>query len=390
MKKKFVTYICYMIMLLFCVIFTMISPLLMSIADTFLMNMTQAGFIFGANYIGFIVFITIGGILADRIGKKVLLSVTFVGLTAVLSIVSYAPNYIILYFLMALIGGLNGIIQSQVSALIAELNPENPDVCINISQIFCGFGALMGPLMASTILKNGLSWQYCYHIMAGLMLIATVVFILTKLPQLPRSEAITWGDFKMLMKNRKFVVICFCMILYAGSEVGGWGWLSTFLKKDMNFSIEQSSFVVSVFFGSLTIGRIVCGFLMRRFELRIMIIALACLSAGTTVITYFIHSQIAIWLIITILGFTYSSQWSLIASYGTRVCTGSSSTAFAMLVGSSGIGMAGIPCLMGVIGESFSIRLAMVSPAVLLFIIAMIFMNIEKKSISYEKAYICD
>lgn len=75
------------------------------------------------------------------------------------------------------------------------------------------------------------------------------------------------------------------------------------------------------------------------------------------------------------MGLTYSSQFPLIASYGSKYSKAPSGTAFSLLVGAGGAGSMIIPYIMGVIGESLDLKFAMYVPAVFLLLVGLIFIT---------------
>lgn len=99
--------------------------------------------------------------------------------------------------------------------------------------------------------------------------------------------------------------------------------------------------------------------------MRTIEIGLAGLTALTTPASGLVTARTAVWMVIAALGLTYTSQWPLIAAYGSERYTASSGTVFALLVGGGGLGTTVVPYLMGLIGERASICAAMISPAAL-------------------------
>ena len=126
MNRKYVTTLGCILMALFAMNLTIISPLIMEIGKTFSLSITQSGLIFTFNFIGFVVFILIGGALADRFGKKPVLNVAIIGAT--ISILGFAAvqNFTVMCAAAILMGGFGGVLESIVSALISDINPENP------------------------------------------------------------------------------------------------------------------------------------------------------------------------------------------------------------------------------------------------------------------------
>lgn len=374
---RYITYLSYAIMVLFAMGLTIVSPLLPEIAKTFSLSLAQSGMIFTANFIGFVIFILGGGVLADRIGKKPVLVFSLIGFSIGLSLFPLAPNFQIACLTMALIGGCGGILDSQVGALITALNPEKTGFYMNLTQIFFGLGAIAGPFLAAAAISYGYGWQLCYFILAGLSWLLTGGLILAQFPSLGETEKISWKGFKDLILDPRFLLICFCMFLYSGSEVGGWGWLSTFLKTDLGFSITQSSLAVALFWAAMTLGRIGCGPFILRYSTRVILIVLAFLSAVVTAFSGFISGNWS-WPVIFFMGLAYSSIWPLLVTFGGNQYPIYLSTVFALLIGSGGLGSTIIPYLIGIIGQNAGVRLAMISPAVCFLLISLILIGIGK------------
>jgi fucose permease len=367
------TFVSYAIMALFAMALTVTSPLLPAIAASFGLTMAQSGIIFTANFVGFVAFILAGGLLADRWGKQRVLAAALAGFTLALLAMPLAPSFAAVCVVTFFVGGFGGILESQVGALITALNPDRPSYYLNFSQVFFGVGAVVGPIAAGVLLARGGDWRTCYVALGGLTLLIAGLFIAIRAPQLATTDRMRWSAFATLVRDRQFQLICLCMLLYTGAEVGSWGWMSTFLTRSIGFSIVESSVAVGVFWTAMTIGRLLCGWLTLRYPLRSIVIALACASAAATLISGFSSAKLLIWVLIAALGLAYSSQWPLIAAYGSERYTASSGTVFALLVGSGGLGTTVVPYLIGLVGEQVNIRAAMISPALLFLAIALIF-----------------
>ncbi len=381
MHTRLLTFVSYAVMAVFAMTLTITSPLLPAIAASFALSMAESGVIFTANFIGFVTFILIGGILADRWGKQRILAAALGGFAVALLAMPLAPSFAVACAVTLFIGGFGGILESQLGALIAALNPERPSYYLNLSQVFFGIGALVGPVAAGLLLSSGVDWRACYAILGVLTLVLASMFVAIRAPLLSATDQIRWSAFAALIRDRRFLLICLCVLLYTGAEVGSWGWMSTFLTRSAGFSVVESSAAVGVFWAAMTVGRFLCGRLTLRYDLRSIIIALAGLSVVVTLISGFVGAKLAVWAVIVGLGLTYSSQWPLIVAYGSERYAASSGTVFALLVGSGGLGTTVVPYMIGVIGQQTSIRVAMISPAILFLAIVAIFWRLERPAV---------
>ncbi len=343
----------------YAMVLTAIGPLIIEISKTFNLSLTQAGLIFTINFIGLSVFILIGGICADIWGKKKMLVIVLLTLTISLGLFSAAPNFIVLCIGAFFMGGSGGIIESVATALLTDINLDGPERYVNLAQVFFGLGAFVGPIVIGVFINMNISWRINYMIWSMTFLLLTLALIFIRMPQKTVSEKISISFLKTLYTDKRFLVFCLCMLLYTGSEVGAWGWLSTFMQSEFKFSPLSSSITVGIFWIAMIVGRIICTILNQKINAKTLIIILASLSVAVVILAGLVKSSIGIWIAIVLLGLVFSGQWPLIVIYGTQDYEKGLGTIIATYVGCGGIGMSLIPFIMGVIGDNFGIRLSM-------------------------------
>lgn len=381
MKKTLSNIIILTIIFSFAISLTIISTLLESIRKTYSLGISESGFIFTANFTGFVGFVLIGGYFADRHGKKLILTISTFCFSFLLLLLTFSPNFTVLCILMFLIGGFGGIIESMTMAVISDMNPENSVFYVNLSQVCFGFGAIAGPILAGYAISSSYSWQTCYIALSAVVFILSILLCFCHIPKIIILDSFKPISLSGCFKNRRFMFVCLCMLLYTGSEVGGWGWLCTLLNQKLNFSTSKSSLAVAVFWIAMTAGRFLCGALTSNINLRTLIITLAFSASAITAISCLITNEAVIWVIIVLMGLAYSSQYPFLVSFGSQQTKESTSTSFPMLMGFGGIGCMIVPYLMGIIGSGTSMNLSMLLPAVLLFLIGIIFVTKEKEPI---------
>ena len=385
MNNKVTTYLCFAILFMFSIVLTMMSPLLPYISQSFELDITRSGAIFSANFIGFIVFTLAGGIIADRLNKKRVIFIALVGISISLAVLPLSNSFYGICIATAFIGGFGGMIESLVSAWIGDLNRERQSFYINLSGVFFGLGALIGPLFVGIALSAGIHWSVCYYFTGGLALLLAAAAWFGEADAAGMSSGINAAGLRSILSNRRFLLACFCMLLYTGSEIGSWGWMCTFLKDNMEFSIVKSSAALGLFWAAMTVGRLIFGFMTLRFDTRAMIIALAGASAAITLFSGLIQAEAAVWVVVVLMGLSYSAQWNLILAFGGESTKSSRGTAFAVLVASGGLGGMIVPYAMGLLAKGFGMRLAMSSPAILLLIVALVFIRLKRMAVSSHR-----
>ena len=355
----------------FGIVLSIIGPLLIDISKSYSLSMSLTGLLFSVNFFGFITFIFIGGMLAERFGKKNIITIALLGLSVSLFIFGFSHNVIFAFVSIFLIGGFGGIIESIVSSLVSDLNDTNADYYINLSQIFLCIGAALGPILALLMTVTGNTWRMAYFILSSIMIILFLIIISIKIDEKPIANKININEFKTALLDKKFVLVLIGFVLYAGTEVGVWGWMSTFMVKDMNLTQSVSAILVSVFWISMMIGRVICGKLIKYFKVQNFIIVLSLFSAVVVFLSGLIKGGILTWIIVIAIGFAFSSLYPFLLSVGST--ERSNATAFALMVGSGGVGTILIPFFMGTIGEHMGTNIAMMSPSLLMLLLAGMF-----------------
>jgi fucose permease len=372
-----ITYLCYFTLFLFAVSLTSISPLLPAISKTFSLNKAQAGAIFTTEFTGFMLFIIFGGFLGDRFGKRQILMISVFGFAVSLTAFSLAGTYPAILITMFFVGGFGSILESMSMAMVFDIHEHKRSFYVNLSQVFFGAGAITGPFFAGMILSYDVNWRVYYYVLIFPVIILGFLFVFFKMPNIQNTSVTSLIDIGRVLKNRKFLLICLCMFLYVGSEIGGWGWLSTLLKEDLGFPIVKAGLAVSVFWIAMTAGRILCGSLTLKYKLKTIVITLASLSSIATFLSAFITTELLIWIVIAAMGLSYSSLFSLIVDYGTQNSSISSGITVALLIGSGSVGSMTVPYIMGIVGQNYDLSTAMLVPSFLLIFIAAVFIRFK-------------
>lgn len=391
MNRKYITYLSCTVLAVYAMVLTAISPLIPKIADSFRLDIATVGILFTFTFIGLTVFVPIGGYIADRVGKKKVLNVSVPGVALALVGFVTAPNFVVLCLASIFLGGFGGVTESMIGAFILDINTEKPDYYVNMSQVFFGIGAIIGPLAVGRAISVGLDWRACYVLLGILTAAVALVFLFSKHIDKSSDCAISGCQEESesqkgiplklsdLVKSKAFILLCFAMFLYTGSEVGAWGWMCTYLEESFLFSPDQSAMAVALFWLALTIGRIFCGLLTSRFSTVRIIMVLAFSSAVFTLLSAFVKSDAGIYATIVAMGFAFSSQYPLILSYAGKITGKSSGMVFSLLTACSGLGNMVIPYIMGLIGNSFRMSTAMIFPALLFALTGVIFVYFYKK-----------
>ena len=263
------------------------GPTLPSMIHELNIDYGTSGNIFFGEYFGFVITSLLAGILADRFGLRVILILAGGLLAAGVAGYSTFSNTMVLTISLFSVGLGLGAIELGANATIVQIHPEKTGLYLNLMAVLHGVGSLIAPLFAGWLLGLDVSWRAIYR--WDILLIGLFVLLFLFL-QFPKSQAQNNSiDFKHIPNFAfKGILPWFyaAIAFYVAAEIGVGSWLVTFLQDTRSQSILASNQSLSLFFGLLTLGRLVGGFIVHRLGyLRSILFAsiasLICVSLGT-------------------------------------------------------------------------------------------------------------
>ncbi|MER2001538.1 MAG: MFS transporter [Carnobacterium inhibens] len=137
---------------------------------------------------------------------------------------------------------------------------------MNWLHAFWGVGATLGPIIMGVVLDNHFSWRNGYLIIGSIQLILAFI-LLFSLPLWKQNEqkvAIEPDKSKLsfgaLLKQKGVMWSLLSFLFYVGIEGTIFLWGSSYLVEVKSVTAASASFILSLFFASITLGRIISGF----------------------------------------------------------------------------------------------------------------------------------
>lgn len=342
-------------MFLFAVAVTSLSPALPAIAAEFGAGLGRLGLIFTSNFLGFCAALSFSGCFSGRIPKSRFFVAGGLGLGLALAAMSAVPGLNFAYAAIFFVGGFGGLVESIGSAVAADLNPGRVGPALNLAQVFFALGALAGPMLTSAFIARGISWRLMYLGTGAVTLALFLPFLFARFPD-PPEERFSWPALRGLARDGWFLGVLLVMAAYVGVEIGLWGWLATYLGRDLGFSVVRSGWAVSLFWLAMTAGRGVCSALLRRVPASRVLIGLTTLGLAATVPLVLPAARLPIWPIVVLLGLGLSGIWPTIVAYGSARHPGHRVLVFSAIVASGGLGGLVVPALVGALAEAAGFR----------------------------------
>ncbi len=337
----------------FCVligILGVISSTLSSTADHMAGAFHQPGSAVGTYisvfFLGCLVSVPFGGILADWKGKRRIVLIAAgllcIGMFMVFLSVRALPVYIGLFF----IGVGFGPCESLSSAYLADENPGRATRWLNISQVGFCIGAIAAPLWAAWYFRQSdSSFQRLFAAIGSAVVLLVVSLLLSGRRSLtPVKTSAFQGNIFSVLRDRRMLLLAVMIFLYLGIESVVPAYTKQLFLSAGN-SEAMSSIMISVFWGSMIISRFIGIFLDGKEIPSIKILLLVLIAAVAIVLAARQTWMRAIGVLL--LGFGCGPIWPMLVSLAARISPDRSGAACSIMMLFSTAGATMFPTLIG-------------------------------------------
>ncbi|MBI9048616.1 MAG: MFS transporter [Anaerolineaceae bacterium] len=282
-----------------------IGPTLPNLAAQTFSNIGSIGFLFTALGFGHMIGAFGGGRLYDRMQGHWLTAAMFLAASFVYFSIPNAPSLSVLALLIVILGIAQGAMDVGINTLLIWVHDAAAAPYLNALQFFFGIGAFICPLVIaqSRQITGGVKGAYIFA--AITMLPVAIWLISLKPPQKPDHQISDNGN---ITHPLLIFGIALFLMLYIGVLTGFSGWLYTIITTEKILPIIQADYLVSAFWGSLTVGRLVMIPISRQVNpLKLLFFdVLGCTLTMLLFITF--REQAAIvWLTTILMGFFIAS-----------------------------------------------------------------------------------
>ncbi|HIF20911.1 MAG TPA: MFS transporter [Gemmatimonadetes bacterium] len=215
------------------VAFATVGAIMLALKREFVLTNEEVGWIGGAALWGFAISQLAFAPLADSIGMRALLRMSFVGhLVGALTII-FATGFSTLFGGALIIAMANGLVEAACNPLVAALFPDNKIVKLNQFHVWFPGGVVLGGLAAFGLDAIGVgAWQ----VKIGLVLVPTFIYgwMLLREP-FPTTEGVRAGVgmgemFKASLATPFMWVMLIAMAMTASVELGPNRWVPAVLE----------------------------------------------------------------------------------------------------------------------------------------------------------------
>ena len=324
----------------------------------------------------------LAGAAADRAGKRPVLAagMACVGLPFALS--ALLPSLAARTAAMLLFGLGEGVIESQVSALLADTSPSRERSVMNWSQLMFSIGAAGGPFLIALLFilptgatVNGVLWACAA---AGLLLAALFPLAggrpagAAALPspaaaaqahrgisagaapdaRKPGTEADPEAPgLRTLLRAPGLVLLAMAIFLYVAAEMGTSNWLAKYGELYLGLPAELAPVCITVFWGGQSVSRMLAGSLSARISDAVLLYGSLLLTLAGQLLTFSVRAPVAALIGLGLTGVGMGAIWpTLVALAGARYRR-ASGQAIGILTASGGVAVALVQLAIGYLSQ---------------------------------------
>lgn len=235
-----------------------------------------------------------------------------------------------------------------------------------------GVGITLGPIIMTLGLTTFQRWQFGYQVVGGFQIALAICFALT-LGMWSQNEAPATGetekkltDYKTpigeTMRQPQVWLSMLLFVLYVGAETALGAWTYTLLTESRGVDQTLAGFFAGSYWFMFTVGRILAGLIANRVGVNKLVIGGVIGALLGTILLVWNPSQIANVIAVAMIGISIAPIFpAMMSGTSARVGEHYAANTIGMQMASTGLGIAVIPSLMGVMARQISLEIIPIS-----------------------------
>ena len=319
----------------------MLGPLLVDIANEFDTSVAVAGQLAAATFFSWAIFAPLIGPFSDSLGRR-LVALTGLGVMGVcISAAAFAPNFIVLMFLLMGTGlGGSMIPPNSMAAISDVVSPEKRGRAIGVAQGIMASAVVVGvPVVA--VLTSVADWRLPFLVVGGLLL-ATFALSWLWYPKSPNTGPRSFSYLSRFKELGSIPVFRVGMLANFSQRIAFYavlGYLAAYLIDSYGVSVGETALPLAVVGAGAVIGSLFGG-MITSHQKRVGLVAVSGLAGGAGVLIVFAIDP-AIWATVAI-AFgavcVLSIGWPVFITFATDIAGPSRATAIGMMGASNRMG----------------------------------------------------
>ena len=358
----------------------MVGALVPLIREEYGISYEMSGFLISANSIGMIAMCLIASYTAILLGLKRAYMLQHALVIAGLLILTISGNPALLLIGMAFIGFARGSTANYSNQIVNDIT-NSDSRAMNLVGVFFAFGACITPFFVMLTSDLAGNWKYANYIVS----IAAAIGILLTFRMKLDKRGVEKGDAKRrdlsFFKRKKYWIMLVALFCYSGMEISIIGWVVTYFIEAQNTTPQFASFMATLLWGAILLGRIFCSIIANRVTTARLILILS-IGVAVFAVLFISNISLSVQIAVTVcLGLVMSGSYSTILADAGPIFS-EYKVAFGYFITLAGLGPVILPSIIGVISEHHGIQagIKVIAVAAVVFLIIAIWNAVLEKN----------
>ncbi len=351
-----------------------LGPTLQGLASNTGSTLGQISVVFAARSLGYMIGSFVAGRVYDRRAGHPVIAVLLVVMSVTLGLVPLMPLLALLVAVLFVLGLAEGGVDVGGNTMLVWLHGSRVGPYMNGLHFAWGVGAFISPIIiAQAVLASG-DITLAYWLLAALVLPPAVVLLRQPSPRMSTHAA---GRPSGRLNVRLLALVLAFFFSYVAAEVTMGGWIFTYAVAMGQTDQTTAAYLTSVFWGSLTVGRLLSVPLAGRWSPAtvLQVDLIGCL-ASVALILLLPRSAAAIWIGTCGTGLFMASMFPTMISYAERRMALSGQITGLFFVASAA-GSTTVPWLVGQLFEVIGPRVTIVMALAAVLVAALAFAGVR-------------
>jgi fucose permease len=334
------------------------------------------------------------GPLTDRLGKKPVLIVSLLMLSAGIIGFTSARSLVWMFLLVLLTGLGQGGVDMGANLVVAEAAPKNNTSALNLLHFFFGLGAFIGPALIAVAIGLTGSGLIVYRCMAAVFFVLALVNAVFL--QAPSPRKVDEDAIRPITSPRLNVYLSplvwllgVLMLVYVGVEFGLGSWISSYMNITTATTAQEGAWATSAYWAALAIGRLAGALASRKLTpLQLLTAALGGTVLGGIGL-FITHATILPTILCLVwVGFAFGTVYPTAVAVAAAAFSTDKGKAVSVLVSMGSIGGLTLPWIAGLLltGVTSFAYLWFVTLCIACLLILLFFVNRALGRHSYARA----
>lgn len=363
-----------------------LGPTLPALAEQTRASVGGISYLFTVRSFGFLLGSLFGGRLFDRMRGHHVMAAMIIAMSATMALMPVITTLGVLLVVMLVLGTAEGAVGVGGNALLVWVHQSRVAPFMNALHFFYGVGGFISPLIIARTFSIQNTTAAPYVVLAFLILPAAA--LLLRLPSPQNQQASAESSTTSGINYKLVVLIALLLCLYIGAEVSYGSWIYSYVLK-MNLGDEHmGAYLTSIFWGSLTAGRLIGVPIAARLRPRTILLAdlMGCfISIGIALL--WSTSLAAITVASVCIGLSMASIYPTALTFAERRMKITGQVTGFLVVGGSSGGMV-VPLLIGQMFESLGPRVMLFTVLLDLIVALMVYLFLVIDSSPYYRTKI--